>query len=243
MNAPGPTGVPAAAPASKAAPMARRRAALWVAVAGVVALLLGMVVGWGLAAWKHGAAPAPASGRASAPPAAAASAVSLKAGVFEPARPAPAFRLVASDGGEATLERFRGQVVLMSFGFTNCAAVCPVTLATLAEARKALGADARAVQVLFVSVDPERDGVERMRSYVAAFDPSFLGVTGTPEALAAMRTAYGVTANRHVTGDTYVMDHTSSVFLIDRDGQLRALMPYGQDPADYVHDVKRLLAP
>ena len=226
----------------------RARVAWIVGIAGALALLLGIAAGWALGTLRHGAratdpSARPTTAHASDPVPAASSNATLKAGVFEPARPAPAFRLTASDGGEATLERFRGQVVLMSFGFTNCAAVCPVTLATLAEAKRALGDEGRVVQVLFVSVDPERDDATRMRTYVAAFDPTFLGVTGAAEDLATMRKAYGVTADRHASGDTYVMDHTSSVFLIDRAGLLRALMPYGQDAADYVHDVKRLLAP
>ena len=104
----------------------------------------------------------------------------FKAGVFEPARPAPEFALRGSDGSELTLARYRGKVVLMSFGFTHCAAVCPVTLATLAQARGALGPAADAVQVVFVTVDPERDLAPRLKAYLAAFDAGFVGATGTP---------------------------------------------------------------
>jgi len=166
----------------------------------------------------------------------------LKAGVFEPPRAAPEFSLRGSDGAELTLARYRGKVVLMSFGYTHCAAVCPVTLATLAEARKGLGNAADAVQVIFVTVDPERDDAVRMKTYMAAFDASFVGATGTPEALAAMRRSYGVTARKQGTSDGYVMDHSSSIYLIDRTGKLRAQMPYGHSAGDFVHDVKLLLA-
>jgi protein SCO1/2 len=173
----------------------------------------------------------------------AAAAPALKAGVFEPPRAAPGFSLRGSDGAELTLARLRGKVVLMSFGFTHCAAVCPVTLATLAEARKRLGNAADAVQVIFVTVDPERDDAARMKAYVAAFDASFVGATGTPDALAAMRSNYGVMAQKQATRDGgYVMDHSSSIFLIDRTGKLRAQMPYGHSAGDFVHDVKLLLA-
>jgi protein SCO1 len=164
----------------------------------------------------------------------------LKAGVFDPPRPAPEFSLHGSDGAEVALARYRGKVVLMAFGFTSCAAVCPMTLATLAEARKRLGPAAGAIQVIFVTVDPERDDATRMKDYLAAFDPSFVGATGTPDALAAVRQNYGVTAIKHGTGDDYVMDHSSSIYLIDRAGKLRALMPYGHDADDFVHDIKRL---
>jgi len=179
---------------------------------------------------------------AAAPPASAGAAPTLKAGVFEPPRTAPEFSLRGSDGAELTLSRYRGKVVLMSFGYTHCAAVCPVTLATLAEARKSLGLAADAVQVIFVTVDPERDDVARMKTYMAAFDASFVGATGTPEALAAMRRSYGVTARKQGTSDGYVMDHSSSIYLIDRTGKLRAQMPYGHSAGDFVHDVKLLLA-
>jgi protein SCO1/2 len=167
----------------------------------------------------------------------------LKAGVFEPPRPAPEFSLRGSDGAELTLARYRGKVVLMSFGFSHCAAVCPITLATLAEARRSLGKAADAVQVIFVTVDPERDDAARMKAYMAAFDASFVGATGTPDALAAMRRNYGVTARKQVTSNGgYVMDHSSSIYLIDRTGKLRAQMPYGHSAGDFVHDVKLLLA-
>jgi protein SCO1/2 len=165
----------------------------------------------------------------------------LKAGVFDPPRLAPEFSLRGSDGAEVTLARYRGKVVLMAFGFTNCAAVCPVTLATLADARTGLGEAAGAMQVIFVTVDPERDDAARMKDYLETFDPSFVGATGEPDALAAVRQSYGVTAVKHGTGNDYVMDHSSSIYLIDRAGKLRALMPYGHAAEDFVHDIKQLL--
>jgi protein SCO1/2 len=165
----------------------------------------------------------------------------LKAGVFDPPRLAPEFSLPGSDGSEVTLARYRGKVVLMAFGYTSCAAVCPITLATLAQARSGLGEAADAVQVIYVTVDPERDDAARMKDYLEAFDPSFVGATGKPDALAAMRQNYGVTAIKHGTGDDYSMDHSSSIYLIDRTGRLWALMPYGHDAGDFVHDIKLLL--
>ena len=174
---------------------------------------------------------------------AASAGAKLKAGVFEPAREAPDFALRGSDGAELKLSRYRGKVVLLSFGFTHCAAVCPTTLATLAQARQALGPQAGAVQVVFVTVDPERDDPAALKAYLAAFDPSFVGGAGKPEALAAMRKNYGVVANKvPMSSGGYAVDHTSSIFLIDRDGKLRAMMPYGRDAGDFVHDIKLLLA-
>jgi protein SCO1/2 len=175
---------------------------------------------------------------------AVAAAPALKAGVFDPPAPAPGFALLGSDGSaDVGPARYKGKVVLMSFGFSHCAAVCPTTLATLAQARQQLGPAAAAdVRVLFITVDPQRDDVARLRAYLAAFDTSFVGVTGRPEALAAVRKGYGVTANKVPMGDSYAVDHTSSTYLIDRQGRLRGLMPYGRSANDYVHDLRVLLA-
>ena len=165
----------------------------------------------------------------------------MRAGAFEPPRAAPGFSLRGSDGSEVTLARYRGKVVLLTFGFTHCAAVCPTTLATLAQARKGLGEAADQVQVVFVTVDPERDSAAHMRQYLAAFDGSFVGATGDGQSLASVREDYGVTATKEGTGPDYAMAHTSSIFLIDRAGRLRAMMPFGRDAADFVHDVAFLL--
>jgi protein SCO1/2 len=166
----------------------------------------------------------------------------MKAGLYNPAYGAPEFSLPGSDGSEVTLARYRGKVVLLTFGFTHCAAVCPTTLATLAQARGKLGGAKDAVQVIYVTVDPDRDDAAHMRKYLAAFDPSFIGATGAPDALAAVRAKYGVTATRQGTGPDYAMAHTSSIFLIDRAGKLRALMPFGHDASDFAHDIEYLLA-
>jgi len=165
----------------------------------------------------------------------------LRAGAYEPARAAPDFVLRGADGSQVRLADHRGKVVLLTFGFTHCAAVCPTTLATLARARSELGAAAGRVQVIFVTVDPERDSAAQMSRYLAAFDRTFLGATGDPDALAKVREAYGVAAEREGDGPDYAMAHTSSIFLIDPAGRLRAMMPYGQDAADFAHDVTVLL--
>lgn len=175
-------------------------------------------------------------------PLAAAGLATLKAGAFDPPAPAPELSLQASNGGTLSLARYRGRVVLLEFGFTNCPKVCPTTLATLASARKRLGANARDVQVVFVTVDPERDTAAQIRAYLRGFDPAFVGGTGTPAQLADVRKRYGVMAQRRNVGDGYTVGHSSSLYLIDRKGRLRAMMPYGVSAADYVHDLKVLLA-
>lgn len=165
----------------------------------------------------------------------------LKAGVFDPPRLAPEFSLVGSDGSELTLGRYRGKVVVLAFGFTSCADVCPVTLGTLVSAKKQLGAEGSELQVVYVTVDPERDDAERIRSYLASFDPSFVGGTGPPERLAAVRKEYGIMAEKVKAASGYSVAHSSYTYLIDRTGRLRALMPYGHPADDYVHDLRILL--
>lgn len=177
------------------------------------------------------------------PAAGAAEDAALRAGVFSPPRPAPEFSLRGSDGTELKLSRYRGKVVILGFGFSSCPDVCPTTLSTLAQARKQLGAEADEVQVVYITVDPERDDAERLGKYLAAFDPTFVGGTGSAEQLAAVRHEYGIAATRKTLGSSYAFAHSSYTYLIDREGSLRALMPYGQSPDDYVHDVRILLAP
>lgn len=172
----------------------------------------------------------------------AADRATLKAGVFEPPRAAPELSLDASSGGKLALANYRGKVVLLGFGFTSCPEVCPTTLATLAQARKRLGAQGEQLQVVYVTVDPERDNVDRMKAYLRGFDGSFVGGTGAPEQLASVRKNYGVMAERKPFGNSYTVAHSSSVYLIDQKGVLRGMMPYGRLPDDYVHDVRALLS-
>lgn len=190
--------------------------------ANPAALMLAALIAGGAPAWADGDA-------------------ALKAGVFEPARLAPDFTLQGSDGAELKLSRYRGKVVVLGFGFTSCLAVCPVTLGTLAAAHKALGAQAGDMQVVYVTVDPERDDAARMKNYLSSFDPSFVGGTGSEAQLAAVRKDYGIAAEK-VAGPDGSYSHSSFVYLIDRQGRLRALMPFGHAAADYVHDLKILLA-
>lgn len=174
--------------------------------------------------------------------AAASAAVELKAGVFEPARTAPAFTLAGSHGEPLQLADYRGKVVVLGFGFTNCPDVCPITLSTLGAAMRKLGDEGKDVQVLYVTVDPERDTATRMKAYLGAFHESFRGGTGTAEELAVVRREYGIMAEKRMIPGTYLYGHSSFTYLIDREGRLAALMPYGHPAEDYVHDLRALLA-
>jgi protein SCO1 len=177
-----------------------------------------------------------AAGAADSAPAA------LKAGVLSPAMPAPELELSGSDGQPLSLARYRGKVVLLAFGFSNCGEVCPITLATLAGARKKLGADAAGVQVVYVTVDPERDDAAQMRKFLGSFDPSFVGGVGTRAQIDAAQRSYGISSTKNVQADGgYTIGHSSSIYMIDRAGKLAAVMPYGHTVDDFVHDLRILL--
>lgn len=168
----------------------------------------------------------------------------FKGGVLEPPHPAPEFALPASDGSTFRLRDQRGRVVALVFGYTFCPDVCPLTLAEMAQVRARLGDRAPRVRVVFVTVDPERDTPERLRAYVGAFDRSFLGLTGDPEALARVRRAYGVVAEKRTVAGTkaaYLIDHSAFVYVVDPEGRLRLLFPFGTSIDDMAHDLKLLL--
>ena len=165
----------------------------------------------------------------------------LKAGVFNPPREAPDFSVRGSDGAALTLSHYRGKVVVLGFGYTHCPNVCPATLAVLALAHRKLGEQGSHVQVIYLTVDPERDTAERLKEYLAAFDSSFVGGTGSDAQMAAVRLSYGVTAQKVGAGSDYGVAHSSFVYLITREGKLRALMPFGHKADDYVHDISMLL--
>lgn len=166
----------------------------------------------------------------------------LKAGVLSPALPAPELKLHGSDGQPLNLARFHGKVVLLAFGFSSCGEVCPITLATLAGARKKLGSDAADVQVVYITVDPERDDAARMKKFLGSFDPTFVGGVGSRAEIDVAQASYGISSSKQVYADgNYTIGHSSSIYLIDRGGRLRAVMPYGHSSDDFVHDLKILL--
>ena len=174
--------------------------------------------------------------------ASAATEAALKAGVLEPALPAPELALDGTDGKALNLTRFHGKVVLLAFGFSSCAEVCPVTLATLAGARRKLGDQAMGVQVVYVTVDPERDDAVRMKKYLASFDATFVGGVGTRAQIDVAQKSYGISSTKQVYADgNYTIGHSSSIYMIDRAGKLRAVMPYGHSSEDFAHDLRILL--
>ncbi len=152
-------------------------------------------------------------------------------------------KLVDHNGQQRDLSDFRGKVVVVFFGFTHCPDVCPTTLMELARARKILGQDAQRVQVLMVTVDPERDTPEVLRQYVTALDPSFLGLTGDVDDIARVAREFRVFYQKSPGGapGAYSVDHSSGSYLFDTQGRLRLLVTYGQGADVFAHDIAELL--
>lgn len=147
--------------------------------------------------------------------------------IMQAGAPGTDFTLTAHTGERVRLSDWRGRWVALYFGYTFCPDVCPTTLAQLAQARRQLGADAEQVQVIMVTVDPERDTPERLAAYVRAFDPTFVGLTGTPAEIAAVASPLGIYFARQDVGGAsgYLVDHTASVLLLDPQGRLRLIWP------------------
>jgi protein SCO1/2 len=163
--------------------------------------------------------------------------------VIDSTIPAEDFTLPSSLGRPVALSEFRGEPVLIYFGYTTCPDVCPTTLADLRMAMQELGDDADKVQVLFVSVDPERDTAERLQAYLQYFDPRFIGLTGQPAEIEAIASRFGVYFAKNETNSAadYLVDHTSAVLLLDADGKLRLMFPYGTTGKQLAADTKLFL--
>ena len=147
-------------------------------------------------------------------------------------------------GTPRTLADFKGKVVVMFFGYTRCPDVCPTTLAEMKLAKIKLGPDGDRLQVLFVTIDPERDTPELLATYVPAFDPSFLGLYGDAEATARTAKEFKVLYEKvpGTTPGSYSMDHTAGSYIYDPRGRLRLFAKLGQGPDALAHDVELLLA-
>ena len=152
-------------------------------------------------------------------------------------------RLKDPSGKARSLADFRGKVVVVTFGYTHCPDVCPMTLSNLASARRKLGDDGRDVQVLFVTVDPQRDTPQILSEYVPAFDPTFMGLTGTPDEVTAATKEFRVYASARPAkaGEEYTVDHSAQMFAFDRSGKLRLVFPPDMQPQAIASDLRILL--
>ncbi|MGW8390714.1 SCO family protein [Pseudoduganella sp. HUAS MS19] len=154
------------------------------------------------------------------------------------------FSLNDHSGKPVTLESYKGKVVVLFFGFTHCPDVCPTTMAEMSAVMKELGPDADKVQVLFATLDPERDTRELLSQYVPGFDPRFVGLYGTPEQTAATAKEFKVFYQKVAgkTAGSYTIDHTAGSYVFDKNGKLRLFLRHGGGPAPIVHDLKLLAA-
>ena len=154
------------------------------------------------------------------------------------------FRLTDHNGQVRTLADFRGKVVALFFGYTHCPDVCPTTLSDFAAALQQLGAQADNVQVIFVTVDPERDTPALLKQFVPAFNPHFLGMFADPENLKQLAKEYKVVYQKTSVkaADDYLIDHSAGTYVYDPKGNIRLLVPYGSSPEAIAQDMKTLLA-
>ena len=146
------------------------------------------------------------------------------------------------DGRTRTLADFQGKAVLLFFGFTQCPDVCPTALLRAAEVRRLLGADGDRLQVLFVTLDPERDTPQVLREYTGAFDPGFLGLAGDLAETEQIAKEFRVYFKKVPTQSSYTIDHSAFTYLFDPAGQLRVLLKHEQTAQDYAADVRTVLS-
>ena len=154
----------------------------------------------------------------------------------------PAFKLVDTEGVPRTVQDYRGHVVLIFFGFLHCPDACPAGLFKLAQVMKQLGQAAAHVQVLFITLDPERDTPASLKSYVSAFDPRFIGLTGSSAQVDEAATGFNVQYARVPLGNDYTIDHSTAIFLFDGAGRLRRIGAVNSPVADFAHDIAALVA-
>jgi protein SCO1/2 len=166
--------------------------------------------------------------------------------LLEPPKPLDNFSLPSTQGGDYELNDGRGKITLVYFGYTYCPDICPATLGQVEQALDHLGDDAAQVQVLMVTVDPERDTLDQLRAYLGAFDPRFIGLradeTETLDAiLADFGAFYEIEKVSEESAAGYLVSHTASIFVVDRETRLRVLFPYGMTAEEIARDLEHLL--
>ena len=145
--------------------------------------------------------------------------------------------------GDVSLSDFRGKLVLIYFGYTFCPDICPATLGNVNQALKEIGAKAEDVQLIMVSLDPQRDTPEKLEQYVAHFNPAFIGITGTQEQVDTVTSLYGIFYEKKEGSEatSYLIDHTATLMVIDREGYLKLVFPFGVTADEIADDLKYML--
>ena len=152
------------------------------------------------------------------------------------------FQLVDGNGKQRKLSDFKGKVVALFFGYTHCPDVCPTTLGTLSKAKKMLGTDQ--LQVVFVTLDPERDSAEKLGKYVQYFDQTFVGLRGNVETTKKMAESFKIFYEKQASSDKneYTLDHSAGIYAIDKKGRVRLFMNQGLSDQDFAHDFGLLIS-
>jgi protein SCO1/2 len=164
-------------------------------------------------------------------------------GTYEPPNPAAPIELVDQDNQPFTLEQERGKVAIFYFGYTYCPDYCPTTLVDMQKMKDALGDKAGQVDVIMITVDPERDTPARLKEYLEFFDPAFIGLSGTQEQINQLKMPYGIFLEKQTPDATgqYLVDHSTQLYAIDPEGNLRLTWPYGTAPEDIAEDIEHIL--
>lgn len=153
------------------------------------------------------------------------------------------FSLTDHTGKPRTMADFKGKTVALFFGYTHCPDVCPTTMSDLKQTMKLLGSKADEVQVLFVTLDPERDTQEVLAKFVPSFDKRFIGLRGTNEQIAATAKSFKIFVSKVETkGERdYTIDHSAGMYVFDKTGKIRLYVDYGEGPADMANDIKQIM--
>ena len=154
----------------------------------------------------------------------------------------PSFELTSHKGDLKTVGDFKGYVVALFFGFTHCPDVCPTSMQELKLIKKNLGQQGKDFQVLFVTLDPERDSQSLLKQYVPSFDASFIGLTGTKDQIKKIAQQYKIFHQKVGDGKSYTIDHSSAIYLLDKDGMIRVRYPYGSSVKGMIEDIKHLIS-
>ena len=162
--------------------------------------------------------------------------------VIQSPEPSYDFTLTSVDG-DVSLSDFRGKIVLIYFGYTFCPDICPGTLGNVAQALRNMGTQADDVQLIMVSLDPERDTPEKLAEYMGHFHPSFIGVTGSKEKLDEVAALYGIFYQKAEGSDAtgYLIDHTATLMVLDREGYLKLVFPFGVTAEEIADDLKYMI--
>ncbi|MBT6392928.1 MAG: SCO family protein [Nitrosomonadales bacterium] len=152
------------------------------------------------------------------------------------------FELLSHTGEIKKITDFKGSVVAIFFGFTHCPDICPTSMQELKFIKESLGKQSDKLQVIFITLDPERDNQSLLNSYVPSFDKSFIGLTGSQEDINRVASQYKIFHMKVGEGDSYTIDHSSGIYIIDKDGKIRVRHPYGSKVESIIEDIQHLIS-